>query len=79
MKKKSFIVSVCAALFAALLFAGCDCCKKKHHQKHGEKTCQKCQCQPCNGNNSDGGVVITEEDALFEVVPDTPPANPPAK
>lgn len=79
MKKKSFIVSVCAALFALLLVAGCDCCEKKHHQKGKHKTCQSCQCQQNNGNNANNGVVITEEDALLEVVPDTPPANPPAK
>lgn len=78
MKKKSLIVSVFAALFALFLFAGCDCCKKKHRAKQKDGTCQSCQCSPGNGDNGNG-VVITEEDALFEVVPDTPSTTSPAK
>lgn len=75
MKKKSFIVSVIAALFAVLAFSGCDCCKKKkHHAKSGD--CASCQC-PAQSN--DDAIVVTEEDALFEVAPDTPPATPAKK
>gem|GEM_PF-5279199 len=75
MKKKSFIVSIIAALFAVLVFSGCDCCKKKkHHAKSGD--CASCQC-PAQSDN--GAVIVTEEDALFEVAPDSQPAAPAKK
>lgn len=72
MKKKSFVVLICAGLLTALCLAGCGGCEKKHHPKCGDKACQKCCCKPCN---SDDGALVEEEETSLEVVSEAANGN----
>lgn len=65
MKKKSFIILICAGFLTAFFLSGCDGCEKKHAPKCGDKACQKCSCKPCNGNDE---TLVGEEDVSLEIV-----------